>query len=52
MSPEADVANVLYNFATYVLAAVNSGLTEGLHERAQECMDLALPYILDEFRAS
>ena len=52
MSPEATVANVLYNFAQFVLAALNSGDTQNVHERAQECMDIALPFIVDDFRAA
>ena len=52
VSPDANVANVLYNFAGYVEAAVTSGLTDGLIDRAHEVKDLALEYLVDDFRES
>jgi hypothetical protein len=46
------MANVAYNFARYVRAAVASGLTEGLDQRAHEVEDLALERITEDFRDS
>ncbi len=52
MSPEAHLANVLYDFANYVEAAVKSGLTDGVVDRAHAVQDVALRHIVEEFRES
>lgn len=43
------MANVAYDFARYVRAAMTSGLTEDLDRRAREVEDVALQHIVAEF---
>lgn len=50
MTADGNLANTLYMFASYVQAAVESGLTDGLLDRCSEVQDLALVYLTDEFR--
>ena len=47
------LANVLYAFATYVLACHEAGIQDPqLLDHAVEVQDLALKYLLDEFDAA